>query len=383
MYSRIIVALTLMLASISAIAQSDTPFIFRINPNVVPLDNAAEYQDLLKSLHGFLSTKNEDLHKNNYWLLSDFTTYPAPYKDLYYIEMSSKYQDALFYKPVLVGIQVLSPAGSYLLSLAFISQHESDAPVLRAIYRIAVVKTPQGFRFKYALPVLTAHWKTTRMKEVNFVYSATLDSAAAAKTVAFNHELARRFGVAPIAFTYYKCVDRGEMYRIQGWDYEARVMADTTGGLAEADRRIVFSGNNSEWYPHEIVHLYINSIYAATLSPAISEGYPTYLGGSGGKSLSWHLQHLAGFYAQHPERNIMADMESGYDVNHQSTVSYVIGGLICQLTDRQYGWKGVKKLLSAGKQYDDFYKAVEGLLGVNKTNFNDFIRQQFAPYNKK
>ncbi|HEY9259120.1 hypothetical protein [Chitinophaga sp.] len=383
MYIRTVALFILILTSISGIAQSDTGFIFRINPNVVPLDSATDNQDLLKSLHGFLSTKNNDLHKNDYWLSSDFVANPAPYKDLYFIEMSGKYQDPFFYKPVLTGIQILSPAGNYLLKLAFISQREREAPVLRAIYNIVAVKTPAGFRFKHPLEARTARWHATTIADIKFVYPCTFDTAVAEKTVAFNRQLAQRFGVAPIVFTYYKCTDREEMYRIQGWDYEARIMADTTGGLAEVERRILFSGNNSEWYPHEVVHLYINSLYAATLNQVISEGYPTYLGGSGGQPLSWHLQQLADFYAAHPERSIMADMESGYDVNHQSTVSYVVGGLICQLVDQQNGWEGIKKLLSAGKQYDDFYRSVKEVLQVDKGTFNDFIRRKFALHNKK
>ncbi|MGO4294944.1 hypothetical protein [Chitinophaga sp. RAB17] len=383
MYTKVVAVFTLILISLTVNAQSDTGFIFRINPNVISLDNPQDNQDLLKSLHGFLTTKNNDLYKNDYWLSSDFVANQAPYKDLYFIEMSGKYQDPSFYKPVLAGIQTLSPAGSYLLKLAFISQHENEPPVLRAIYNIVAVKTAAGFRFKHVLSTRTARWTTKQVAEVKFVYPYTFDPAIADKTVAFNHQLAQRFGVMPIAFTYYKCIDREQMYRIQGWDYEPRIIADTTGGLAEVERRILFSGNNSEWYPHEVVHLYINSIYAATLNQAIGEGYPTYLGGSAGQPLAWHLHQLADFYAAHPERSIMADMESGYDVNHQSTVSYAIGGLICQLADERYGWEGVKKLLMAGKQYDDFYRSVTELLQVDKMDFNDFIRRKFVVYTKK
>ncbi|SEW50539.1 hypothetical protein [Chitinophaga arvensicola] len=382
MYFRTVAIFILLLITTAANAQTDTTFIFRVNPQVMPLQNAADQQKLLESLHGFLITKNNDLYKNDYWLASDFVTYPAPYKDLYFIEMSEKYHDPFFYKPVLVGIQSLPSADSYLVKLAFISYGGNEAPVLRAIYSIVAVKTPVGFRFKQVLATRTARWQSKQLGEIKFVYPMVLSRALMIRTYGFNQSMATRFSVPAIAFTFYKCSDREEMYRIQGWDFEPRIMADTTGALAEAERRIIFSGNNSEWYPHEIVHLYLHK-YAGTLNYIMSEGLPTYLGGSGEKTLAEHAKLLAAFYAAHPERSVTADVESGYDADRQSTVSYVVGGIISQLVDEKYGMKGIEKLLTAGKQYNDFYSSVKELLGVDKNGFNDFIRRQFALYDKK
>ena len=68
---------------------------------------------------------------------------------------------------------------------------------------------------------------------------------------------------------------------------------DKTGGLAKAGN-IIFSGNDTEIYTHEIVHIYTHTLFP-NVSSFLDEGVATYLCGSGKYDYGWHRD----WFAQH------------------------------------------------------------------------------------
>ena len=149
---------------------------------------------------------------------------------------------------------------------------------------------------------------------------------------------------------------------------------DTTGGRAE-DGNTIFAANNSEWYPHEMVHFYTGRVFSHG-SWIADEGYATYLGGTGGLPLEHALRTAARYYQRNPGRNILNDVEKEYRIDGRMQVIYPVGGLICKLVDEQSGFDGIRQLFSL----EDFSAAVELTLHIKKSDLSGFIMNELAKY---
>jgi len=356
--------------------QNDTSLVFKVNYHLQPFEDTEDYQKLLNSLNGFLKTKNQSDTSNAYWLQIDFGKYKEPYEDLYHIETSITFHNLNFYKPTLLEIVRTSLKDQYVIKLAYIGPDTAGIGTINVIYNIIAVKQPDSYyKFKSALGVNTANWHTTTVGTITFIYKDKLNTEIAEKANQFSMDLAKKFQTQPISLIYYKCENPIELFRIKGYDYTKRMYMDTTGGIVGGSNTI-FAANNSEWYPHEIVHFYTRKVFDHPFSRIIDEGYAAYLGGSGGKSLNELLKITNSFYKNNHQRDIINDLNIDYRINRSMSVVYPLGGLICKLAEEKMGFEGIKQLFND----EDFYKAVEHVLGVNKKNLADFLKTELDKY---
>lgn len=356
--------------------QKDTSLVFKINYNIQPFDDEKDYRILLNSLNGFLKTKNQSDTSNAYWVQSEFGKYKEPYRDLFWIEYSIKYKSNNVFKPTLLGIIRTKIKNQYIVKLAYIGPDTLKEGTIRSIYNIIAVKQSDGFyKFKSMLGEETANWHTTTVGTITYIYKDKLNRELAEKSNQFNIDIANKFKTKPIPIIYYKCENAIELAHIKGFDYSTWMYIDTTGGRIEGENNI-FAANNSEWYPHEIVHFYTPKIVNYPFGLIFNEGYATYLGGSNGKPIEEVLKMANSFYGKYPQRNILADLKNEYRINGNMEVIYPLGGLICKLVEEKLGFEGIKQIL-----YEvDFYKAIEHTLGVKKEDLADFLKNELAKY---
>ena len=73
----------------------------------------------------------------------------------------------------------------------------------------------------------------------------------------FNLKMAREFGVQPLEFDYFVASNARDIARTWGYEYMNRMYNPTgKGGIASWRNMTIYSGNNSSYFPHELVHLY-------------------------------------------------------------------------------------------------------------------------------
>ena len=112
------------------------------------------------------------------------------------------------------------------------------------------------------------------------------------------------------------------------------------------------------------------------------EGYATYLGGSKGNDLLWHVRRLHQYLYYHDSLNLN-DLLSFRHMDDETDPTRTIGGLLCMIADEKGGLPAIKKLLSYGNTDVAFYNAIEVVFGVKKEGINVFIRQKIAEYSKR
>ncbi len=146
---------------------------------------------------------------------------------------------------------------------------------------------------------------------------------------------------------------------------------------------IIYAGNNSAYYPHEVVHLYTYAKFRNQYHQWIDEGIATLLGGSTGHPLRWHLSKLAKFLQENPSYplnnldSLAKDIPNG---EYTTDFRYVIGGLICQKIYEKEGKFGLFDALQSGKSESDFFSLVENKLGITRGDFGQYIRTEMSLY---
>ena len=167
--------------------------------------------------------------------------------------------------------------------------------------------------------------------------------------------------------------DFDEIQRLRGFDYwigmGGEIKPTGRGGNNE-----VFCSGMGENYFHEPYHVLIGPHYL-NQHWWTSEGMATYLGGSRGYSLEWHLKRMNTYLKSNPNINFN-NMLSLRTMDEYSDYRYVIGGLIAKRIYEKGGWNLIKEFMNTGNSDEDYYKAIEKYLGVKRADLNEYIRKQ-------
>src|SRR5205085_11413338 len=98
---------------------------------------------------------------------------------------------------------------------------------------------------------------------------------------------------------YYLADDFNEVERLRGFDYEMETSSKSIPqGKADYDR--VYCSGMGEYYPHELIHIFIDPNYPDCHN-WVYEGLATFLGGSRGEELNWHIKRANEYLLKHPE----------------------------------------------------------------------------------
>ncbi|HBF20837.1 MAG TPA: hypothetical protein DDW81_12120 [Cryomorphaceae bacterium] len=368
--------LAMGLAHLSA----QTDYHFTLNPNI---DTTKAVNRLLTAkLESFLSTKNQDLKQNDLWKAADFAEFQFPYRDIYYIEKG--WSQKHHYNPTLIAI---SPAGitdTYILKIAFMETQDEHLSHLRAIYNIVAQVNSKEVTFSRYVNYAIRNWPIRKIGEITYYSSpqrsfSEAEARAQQKFIFFLCDFLG--GVEPIPITYYSCTNPSELFNLKGFDYTYEMFFSETGGLAGFNNHL-YSGNNSDRYDHEVVHLYLYTYLSTQLNPLLNEGMAMYLGGSSGIDYTTHRTHLAAYLKKHPQVQLKDHLNPYEDfyVNKDTSVPYMIGALLCELALKERGKKFLFDLIRKTDN-EDVFSALEMTVENLDQKLKDLLSSKtFPPY---
>lgn len=305
---------------------------------------------IIESLTDFLESKNQSLTENPFWLASDFQKYVYPYYDIYLME-ESKYGKN-FYKPTLMEIIPSDNPSMKIIKLAYIGHHATtNENQLKSIYNfMAQIDGEKVFFSKY-LDYASRQWASIVKGSVHYKISPNrkANPIQMEEQIKVIENVCQFFNTSPIPITYYSCRNAKEVFEIKGFDYNTMMYVDSTGGLADFGN-IVFSGQNSEIYSHEIIHLYTQNLFPA-IDKFIDEGIATYLGGSGHHDYAWHRNKLKFFLDKNPDYKIEEHMDPYERIyfEDQTSIPYLTAALICEMSINKFGKEKLILLLQSEK----------------------------------
>lgn len=330
-------------------------------------------QTIIETLTEFLKTKNISLTENKNWLQSDFQKFIYPYLDIYNIENSRYGSD--FFRPTLMEIIPTEKPSQKVVKIAFIGHNnETKENQLKSIYNI-IANIHQGkVLFSRYLDFTTQKWKTVTKGSLTYKISPykIINDTEIAEQEKDIDKICNFFQCKPIAITYYSCINPKELFEIKGFDYNPMMYVDKTGGLADYGN-ILFSGNNSEIYTHEIIHIYTSNLFPK-IDKFIDEGLATLMAGSGKYSYEWHRNKLDKFLNENKDYNFATHTDA-YERNYfeiETSIPYLTSALILERTLRVYG-KG--KLMELLKTENELWTTLK-TVGLTKENINEELRKQ-------
>ena len=330
-------------------------------------------QTIIETLTEFLKSKNSSLTENKNWLQSDFQKFIYPYIDIYNIENSRYGSD--FFRPTLMEIIPTEKPSQKVVKIAFIGHNpETKENQLKSIYNLVVNIHQDKVLFSRYLDFTTQKWKTVTKGSLTYKVSPNkaVNKVEIAEQQKDINKICSFFQCNPISITYYSCVNPKELFEIKGFDYHPMMYADKTGGLTDYGN-IIFSGNNSEIYTHEIVHIYSNNI-SPKINKFLDEGLAMFLAGSGNYNYEWHRNKFKKFLDENKTFNFTEHTDAYERIyfENETSIPYMISALIIERTLQTNGKNKLLKMLKSEKELWETLEAV----GLTKSNLNIELRKQ-------
>jgi hypothetical protein len=346
-------------------------FVLTISP-IIDKTNKTN-QIIIETLTRFLKTKNTSLTENKFWVHSDFQIFIYPYLDIYNIENSKFGKD--FYLPTLVEIIPTDNSNQKIVKIAFIGHNnETKENQLKSIYNLIANIQQDKVLFSRYLDYTTQNWKTETKESLTYKISPnkTINETEITKQQKDIDKICNFFQCKPIEITYYSCINPKELFEIKGFDYNPMMYVDKTGGLADYGN-IIFSGNNSEIYTHEIIHIYTSNLFPK-IDKFIDEGLATIIAGSGKYSYVWHREKLDKFLNENKDYDFSRHTDAYERIyfENETSIPYLTSALILERTLRVYG---KEKLLELLKSENELWTTLK-IVGLTKENINEELRKQ-------
>lgn len=375
----------LMLMSISVRSQeSETT----INPvtfheNIANAVDNKLYDSLKTTFEGFFSTLGESW-ESDYWYNNDYKLFKKPFAYLL-LPLVTRSGN---YTPFVMSIESKGQS-EYLAKIAYM-QCDSPASITKILYVGIRKDGVDQYKLCNPLDYLTKKWNRYTVGSLEYVVNPNkiFNNSEATKMDSFNVAMSHYFKLPIISVKYYSCGFLPDFWYVQGEDKESMTgyYESSTGGKAAVEDKIIYSGNNTEYYPHELVHIYVQQLLKDydnnNFSVLALEGIPTYLGGSSERSLYYHLKKVAKYVDSNNINNIKTLREAKYRISTEGVdtqVDYVIGGLIAMLIDKKSGIKGITELSNSHND-DEVFKLLSETYKIKQKKIDDFLFNEINKY---
>lgn len=364
--------LIFLLFTLFCFAQEKAKNAFHLTVSPIVNQTSTLNVEVISTLESFLKTKNDSLIYNKHWAKDDFKNYIFPYLDIYNIEQSKLGND--FYKPTLMEIIDTDNENSKILKIAFIGHNaEKNENLLKAIYNIVATKSNNEVILSRYLNLIDKEWQSLKAGTITYKISPNKkpNYEEIEKQKIELNSICSFFNTEALAIKYFSCVNPKEVFEIKGFDYNPLMYIDKTGGLADHGN-IIFSGNNSEIYTHEIIHIYTSKLFP-NRNNFLDEGLAMLLAGSGKYDFDWHKKKMKTFLAKNPSLDLTEyfDIYSRDYIENETSIPYMVAALICERTIHKFGKEKLFELLNSK---EDIWKVIEKV-GFTKENLNNELRK--------
>jgi len=385
MLFKTIAACSLLLLTLPAGAQTN---FLRYTGLHLPKDSVA-VAGLTDALDDFLGQKEKPNHENTRILPEDLLTTSILVDELKGIERSAQFKDSSFYKCYLMNAVPLGK-GDFLVQLSYMTTiylgSKANIPFLRASFRLIARQTDKGFYFSSPLKSNAAGWNTKTIHNYTFYYKNSLDIAQANAYVATTMRYDQKLGAPTEPRKCYYCAHFPEALQMIGVDYKLDYNGYASISLSarERDTSLVvgcYNGTGELFDPHDLWHARLRKVVSpALINKPVDEGCAFLYGGSWGLSWSQIYQLFMKQIASRRDADWLGFYEKDEDFNNDASkplmASYMINALIIRQLEKDKGFGAVKTLLSCGqyeKTNDAYFKTLEQLTGINRTNFNERV----------
>lgn len=351
------------------------------------IESAIHYEtlDSLKvPLEGFFNTLGQSW-ESEHWNSSDYKTYSKPF--LYLMQLPVMMDPVKLYPFVMSITPGIS--NQYLAKIAYI-RRDSITSIEKMYYVLISKNNSEKYKLSNPTGYLTRKWEKRDVGSMKYIINpkSGYNEVEAKRMDSLNTSLANYFHTEVIPVTYYSCSNHYDLWYAQGEDnyYMTGFIENAKGGRTVPEDKTIYAAINSQYYPHELAHIYIYKFqrnYDENSFSVLSvEGIPTFLGGSEGVSLNYHLNRLA-TYARKNKITTIGDlriMEDGVLGDTLFTkIDYALGGLIAMLVEKKLGYKGVIELCNAHDD-NEVFSLLAKTYRIKNSQVDEYILKELKKY---
>lgn len=339
-----------------------------------------ETKEIVALWSNYLSSKPDSIYDNPYWNEEE----KKKYRDFDFtrriIYQFPSAQLLNYYKPTILSVE--KEGDNYAIRTLF------SADGLEGVYRksnpwcitkLYAVKENNQWKLKNALPILTQYWKRRTIEKITFIYPPehSFNEIVAKKANKFCDSITSKFQFTDWKpFDFYITKSGDELGKLLGFDF---YFAGYSTGMGMKERGALFCGNDSEWYPHEFVHL-IDGDYKR--HGIVEEGFATWV--SGQVSYETSFETAAKILAQALSKNDTITFEDivnkKWGWQNASLYYYSTGAIVCKLIYEKGGIIALKKLLNTPPDDDKLIGTICELLKIKTTDLDGFLRTEILKY---
>lgn len=302
------------------------------------------YKEISRKISKFIKEKDNFIpNKNDSRNKDELFTYP--FKDFYQIE--NYYGTDYKLVPNLVSLYNTNE-NIYIAKIMWAFHLENGGTYLHMINNFLIYYDKNKFELRNITSYNIKDWNRRQIENIKYIYkkNRVFNGVDTKKMLDFDKYLAAFFEVPFFNFTYILCENTNDFHKTLGFDFNLDMYgADTVSGIAFLSDDLIFSGNNSEYYPHELVHLYVFKRFGNT-DDFLNEGLATYLGGSQGMSYEECLLMLKKYYDENRDNNFLNNAISGKILESNLSISYISAAYICEMIYNDFGKKQLFDMIS-------------------------------------
>lgn len=355
----------------------DPMFAQKITYNYLIDTSNIDTKQIMNLFESYIHSKPDSLYDNPYWNSDE----KHQYKHFDFLE--SEFQPSLYMGFPVHVLSIKLKNGLYEIKAQFSYCQSDGTPYVLCIANYYAMKENGLYKLYNALPINRKNWLHTKICQIDFYYPPyhVFDTLKAQALNDFANDLCNNLNVKVIPFEYYMADDFDEIQNLRGIDYYIGMGGEVkpTGRSNNYDK--VYAGGMDENYFHEVFHILIDPHYPDK-HQWISEGMATWLGGSRGESLQWHIIRTDEYLKKHPEINLN-DLLTLKTIDKYTDYRYVLGGIIVKKIYEKGGWNSIIAFMKTGKSDENYYKAIETYLGVKKKDLNTYLRKELETSSKQ
>ncbi len=328
-----------------------------------------ETQKIMKLFENYLASNPQNKQKNSFWNLQEQKAYKQ------YDFLECEFQPSLYMGFPVHVLSIKSKNGIYQIKAQFGMCNKDGTPYVLAIANFFAKKENGTYKLYNALIFNREKWLFKNVGLVDFYYPSyhNFNYKKAKELNIFIDSICKNLDVKPKAFEYYLADDFDEIQALKGFDYYIGMGGETKpSGKASYDK--VYCAGLGEYYLHEVFHIEIDEHYPNNYY-WVSEGIATFLGGSRGHDLYWHLKRTND-YLKHNEDINLNNLLDLVNLDEYTSFHYSLGGLIAKKIYEKGGWSMIKEFMNSGKSKNDYYCAIEKYLGVSRNDLNTYLREE-------
>lgn len=376
-------ALLFTIFSFSAIIGQNNSLI--VNSSIALPKDSLETKKLITSLNNLLIAKEKPNEENGLvWNKENVETYIL-LDEINGIEKSGKFKDDNFYKPYLTNVVKLNET-EYYTQLSYIGISE-NTPILRGSFELIAHKENDGFKFSSTLIRNSTSWKIKKIGNCTFHYKTTINDKTAVNYEKAVKAFDKKLNAVNQQTEIYFGEDLPELLKMIGVEYKSDYNSRETSTFNSkaGNRLLIVKGDKDahfdEFDTHDLWHERLKNVVSSKIiNKPIDEGCAYIYGGSWGISWKDIFKTFKLKVANDKQKNWLEEYGKfgnfGESKEKHLMAEYVINALIVQKIEKEKGVAGVLEFVSCGKYQKDnenYFKALEKLTGINKSNFNEKV----------